>query len=377
MVILGVLSLFLLSILWEGEGELQQLEQLYLLPQSNIVPAEATNATANDTRVSSSGNNLTQQEQSPGNDTTAASSTGLRIAYPEGWIANDLGNGTVRISTPYKGDLMRFTVNAVNIPPSLRQNLTLDRLVDVNLNSLKQHLSNFTLLESNKTTISANENQIAYKIVYTNTNKNPNFPLGFKTMQIFAIKDGQAYTISYVSEESQYLRFLPVIERMIDSISFTIRMAATQIIIPPLQQEAIAQNASANTTTANQSEGNQTEGGAATAMGNLTQADFGPILDSLNTVRESLQNNDTTAAYDEVNSAGSELFGLANGQGEQNINSLTQQFKPLQDNIDNIRDALRDNDAAKALQQSSTADDELLKITQQLPSEEQGEEEEE
>ena len=155
-----------------------------------------------------------------------------------------------------------------------------------------------------------------------------------------------------------------------------ITMAATQIIIPPFQQEAMAQNASANTTMANQTAGNQTQGGGA-AMGNLTQGDFDPVLDSLNTVRDSLQNNDTNAAYDEVNSAGSELFGLANDQGEQNMKTLMQQFKPLQDNIDNIRDALRGNDTTKALQQLNTADSELLKITQQLPSEEQGGEPEE
>ena len=157
-------------------------------------------------------------------------------------------------------------------------------------------------------------------------------------------------------------------------------MAATQIIIQPFQQEALAQNASSpNTAMANQTAGNQTQGGAAAgaAMGNLTQADFGPVSDSLNTVRESLQDNDTAAAYDEVNSAGSELFGLANDQGEQNMNALTQQFKPLQDNIDSIRDALRDNDTSKALQQLNTTDAELLKITQQLPSEEPEEEQEE
>ena len=149
-----------------------------------------------------------------------------------------------------------------------------------------------------------------------------------------------------------------------------ITMVATQIIIPPLQQEAIAQNASSgNATMANQTSG--------AAIGNLTQADFGPISDSLNTIRESLQNNETTAAYDEVNSAGSELFGLASDQGEQNINALMQQFKPLQDNIDSIRDALRDNDTSKALQQLNTTDSELLKITQQLPSEEPEEEQEE
>src|SRR5215217_8954250 len=157
-------------------------------------------------------------------------------------------------------------------------------------------------------------------------------------------------------------------------------MAATQILLPSLlQQEAVAQNAT--TTTTNQTAGNQTQGGGAAAtravMGNLTQADFGPVTDSLNTARESLQTNDTTAAYDAVNSVDSELFGLANDQGEQNMKAVLQQFKPLQDSIDSTRDALRNNDTAKTLQQLNTADVELLKITQSLPDGEQEEEEEE
>jgi hypothetical protein len=156
-------------------------------------------------------------------------------------------------------------------------------------------------------------------------------------------------------------------------------IGATQIQLPLLQQEAVAQNA---TTTTNQTAGNQTQGGGAPAtratMGNLTQADFGPVTDNLNTARESLQTNDTTAAYDAVNSAESELFGLASGQGEQNMKAVMQKFKPLQDTIDSTRDALRNNDTAKTLQQLNTADVELLKITQQLPpGEEEGEEEEE
>jgi hypothetical protein len=68
------------------------------------------------------------------------------------------------------------------------------------------------------------------------------------------------------------------------------------------------------------------------------------------------------------------LFGLANDQGEQNMKAGMQQFKPLQDSIDSTRDALRNNDTVKALQQLDTADVELLKITQQLPSGEEGEE---
>lgn len=151
-------------------------------------------------------------------------------------------------------------------------------------------------------------------------------------------------------------------------------MAATQIQLPLFQPEAIAQNA----TTTNQTAGNQTHGGGAAVMANLTQADIGTITDNLNTARESLQTNDTTAAYDAMNSVDSELFGLANDQGEQNMKALVQQFKPIQDSVDSTRDALRNNDTAKALQQLNTADTELLKITQQLPPEEgEGEGEEE
>jgi hypothetical protein len=135
---------------------------------------------------------------------------GIQIAYPNEWLVNDLGNGTVRFSSPLKTDLMRFTVNVVNLPSSMK-NITLDNLVELNLNTSRQQLSNFSLLESNATTISS-ENQSAYRIVYTNNNRDPIFPLKFKTLQIFAIKDGQLYTLSYVSEDSQYPRYLPTIQ---------------------------------------------------------------------------------------------------------------------------------------------------------------------
>jgi hypothetical protein len=162
-------------------------------------------------------------------------------------------------------------------------------------------------------------------------------------------------------------------------------IGATQIqLLPLLQQEAVAQNATTTTTTTttttNQTAGNQTQGGGAAtgaAMANLTQADFGPVTDNLNTARESLQTNDTTAAYAAVNSAELELFGLASDQGEQNMKALMQQFKPLQDSIDSTRDALRNNNTANAIQQLNTADVELLRITQQLPSGDQEVEEEE
>ena len=166
-----------------------------------------------------------------------------------------------------------------------------------------------------------------------------------------------------------------VLIAIVAAIVVVTTIAATQTL-PLLQQEAVAQNATTTTTT-NQTAGNQTQGGGA-AMANLTQADFESVIDNLNSASEALQANDTTEAYDAVNSVENELFEIATDQGEQNMKTLMQIFKPLQDSVDSARDALRNNDTTNALQQLNSTDVELLKITQQLPPEEQeGEEEEE
>ena len=61
---------------------------------------------------------------------------------------------------------MRFTVNVVDLPFSLQKILTLDKVVELNPNSSKQQFSNISLIESNVTTITS-ENQRAHSIVYT------------------------------------------------------------------------------------------------------------------------------------------------------------------------------------------------------------------
>jgi hypothetical protein len=139
-------------------------------------------------------------------------------------------------------------------------------------------------------------------------------------------------------------------------------IAANQMPLLLTQQEAVAQN----TTMTNQTQA---------AMANLTQADLDSIADDLAAATEALLSNDTTEAYNTVNSVESELFDIANDQGEQNTKTLMQIFKPLQDNIDSTRDALRNNDTANALQLLNSTDAELLKITPQLPAEEGQEEE--
>jgi hypothetical protein len=127
------------------------------------------------------------------------------------------------------------------------------------------------------------------------------------------------------------------------------------------QQEAVAQN----TTMTNQTQA---------AMSNLTQADLESVADDVAAAIQALMSNDTTEAYNTVNSIDQELFDTANDQGEQNIKPLMQLFKLLQDNIDSTRDAIRNNDTANVLQLLNSTDGELLKMIPQLPAEEQEEE---
>jgi Na+/phosphate symporter len=140
---------------------------------------------------------------------------------------------------------------------------------------------------------------------------------------------------------------------------------ANQMLLPLIQQDAVAQNATATNQT------NQTQA----AMSNLTQADLESVADDIAAATEALTSNDTTDAYNTVNSIDQKLFNTANDQGEQNIKPLMEIFKPLQDNIDSARDALRNNDTANALQLLNSTDAELIKMTPQVPAEEQEEEE--
>ena len=73
----------------------------------------------------------------------------------------------------------------------------------------------------------------------------------------------------------------------------------------------------------------------------------------------------------------SNLYNKAFGQnatsqatGSQTVQNLIEKAKPTLEHIDQARDALRNNDSSKALDEINLADTELFKITQSLPSSE-------
>jgi hypothetical protein len=157
-------------------------------------------------------------------------SLGIGLQYPSNWKVEERTNmnnnntaSSIKFSSPSNKDLMVvsvYTQNLSSLPiEQQQQNTTLDSLTRTGINAAKENLNNlqFLDLETANVTLGLGQNNLAHKIIYSNTNKNASFPLQFVTMQTYTIKDGKIYGISYVSEASQFFRHLPAVQRMIDS----------------------------------------------------------------------------------------------------------------------------------------------------------------
>ena len=142
---------------------------------------------------------------------------------------------------------------------------------------------------------------------------------------------------------------------------------------PTANQTATPTPTPSPTPSANQTAGAPPTTGANVTT-NVTNDDIQPVLDSLSSAREGLQENDTEAAFEAVNNADGTIFTLVNEEGEQG--GLTEQLKALQGSLDTVRDSLRNNDAAKALEDLNASDSQVLAITQSLPADEEAEDEE-
>ena len=119
--------------------------------------------------------------------------------------------------------------------------------------------------------------------------------------------------------------------------------------------------------TQNQSTANQT--GMAALSANLTQSDFDLLRQDLTEARQALENNDTTALLDELNSASGELFQVSSRHFDPDqVEAMTEEFYPLQTNIDRAQEtALKDNHTG-TLEELSAAESELFTIIHMLPS---------
>jgi hypothetical protein len=102
-------------------------------------------------------------------------------------------------------------------------------------------------------------------------------------------------------------------------------------------------------------------------MAALTQSDFGDLTDNLNSAREALRDNDPAGAVGDLGSAETEVRVFMTQLGGEDSPG-GQQLLTVINHINMAQDSSGNNDTLKAFQEINTADTELVKITQKLPA---------
>ena len=152
----------------------------------------------------------------------------VKIEYPQSWNVREGDiepgdfNTQIAIFEP-QGDAGLHRSDEYNcadvcivlyIDNSLREsNLVIETYLDQLINSLKDDLNNFEVIFYDTTNTKLDDHQ-AYKLVYQEEIKEKKYT----TIQSGVMYDNQVYIIEYKAMEDYYEQYLPVAEKMIESL---------------------------------------------------------------------------------------------------------------------------------------------------------------
>jgi hypothetical protein len=147
---------------------------------------------------------------------------GFEIQYPSNWEKIDFGQAieeddrhiVVTFLSPPEDALDIFREYLVIQVGKLMFNRSLEQYVDTQINSLRESLPDFGIVESNATTVAGNR---AHTIVYT-------FKVGedeYKMTEFWTIKGDKIYYLKYSTESEKSDNHGSTIRKMIDSFRIT------------------------------------------------------------------------------------------------------------------------------------------------------------
>jgi hypothetical protein len=136
-------------------------------------------------------------------------------------------------------------------------------------------------------------------------------------------------------------------------------------------QNATSSNQTQATGQQNTTNATSTQAAAPSLMADLTQSDFGELTDNLNSARDALRDDDPAGAIGNLGSAETEVRVFMTQLGGEDSPG-GQQLLTVLNHINMAQDSSGNNDTLKAFQEINTADTELVKITQKLPADADG-----
>ena len=135
--------------------------------------------------------------------------SGISTSYPSNWnILEDVGAAEVVFFAPGgQTDFRIFILD--NVFETIDNNL--ENYTDFILQEIASSTEELSILDSSESLLAGN---VGHKIVYTEAP-------GLKNMEIWTVKGGKAYILSYYSDEIEYELFLDIAQRIIDSFEIT------------------------------------------------------------------------------------------------------------------------------------------------------------
>jgi eukaryotic-like serine/threonine-protein kinase len=145
----------------------------------------------------------------------------LQVLYPSNWTKESIpfvrytGLPSIAEVAFYVPNQNVEVVISTEVPGN---NVVLSEYLSEEQVALQNSLVGYKLVDSDQTKLG---NNLAERIVYTSTQVEDGVAYAqLKTMELVSIKGGASYFFVYRADASNYLKYLPVVEKMIESFRF-------------------------------------------------------------------------------------------------------------------------------------------------------------
>ena len=139
---------------------------------------------------------------------------GITIEYPSNWVKKESQNRSSDDIVTFISPSGSEVVNIRGGRPAL--NISLEQWGSGAINLLRKSFTNFSLVESNSTTLSGLP---AHEIVFSGTI--PSSGHEIKVLELITIKDVSRFWIAAVVDLRDFSTFQPTLQKMINSFSFS------------------------------------------------------------------------------------------------------------------------------------------------------------
>jgi hypothetical protein len=181
-------------------------------------------ATSNSTQTVNLQNITSQQQPRSVNDTEFSTyvspELGIQIDHPTDWspIISEYADDVLVLEfNASRSQMMQLLPPTVRISSAPQPNISnLDQLTD-SLLAIASDYPRFSLKENSTQSLG---NITAQKVLYTYGSADPSQQFTLQAMDIWTLKDGKRYVISYIAPMSEFSMNLPVVEHMIRTLSF-------------------------------------------------------------------------------------------------------------------------------------------------------------